>query len=252
MGEIVFVPYGGLHALCLAACLFLIAAPSWLGRTFAGEPGGAERQLRLALAALAVIYWIAYNIWWNRNGLDLRTGLPLQVCDLNGLIAPLALVTGWRWARATLYFFTAALTVQAFIQPMLSDGPGSLIFWAFWIGHTLIAASAVYDIVVLGFRPTWRDLGYAAIAGVAYIVAVLPIDLWLGANYGFIGNPVDRSEIPPFIDAMGTWPLRAVIVVALAPLGFIIVLLPWLIFGSRQESRQPPQHATRPLQQDLP
>ena len=232
----------------ILAILFLIAAPSWLGRTLADEPGNAERRLRLMLAALAMIYWVAYNIWWNRNGLDLRTGLPLQICDINGLVAPLALVTGWRWARATLYFFTAALTVQAFIQPMLSDGPGSLIFWAFWIGHTLIAVCAVYDIVVLGFRPNWRDLGFAAISGLVYAAIVAPIDIWLGANYGFVGDPIDRREIPPFVDALGPWPLRAVILAALAPLGFVVVLLPWLFFGSRQA----PQEASRPLQPDLP
>ena len=109
--------------------------------------------LRRTLAALAVCYWLAYTTWWNWHGLDLRTGLPLQVCDFNGLIAPLALLSGWRFVRATLYFWTAALTLQAFIQPALTAGPAALVFWAFWMAHTLIAACAVYDIVVLGLSP---------------------------------------------------------------------------------------------------
>ncbi len=53
---------------------------------------------------LAVCYWLAYNIWWNWHGLDPRVGLPLHICDVSGPMAPLALLTGWRWARATLYF----------------------------------------------------------------------------------------------------------------------------------------------------
>jgi len=225
-----FAAYSGLHAIALAVCAVLIATPSLLGRALTKD---GELTLRRALAALAVCYWLAYNIWWNWHGLDPRTGLPLQICDLNGLLAPFALLMRQRWARATLYFWTAALTVQAFIQPALTVGPASPIFWAFWIAHSIIAASAVYDIVVLGFRPTWRDLGRAVIASAVYVAVVMPVDVVLGANYGFLGNPAAPSEVPPFIDALSPWPLRAIIVIALAPLGFTVVLLPWLIVARR-------------------
>jgi uncharacterized membrane protein YwaF len=114
-----FVPYGGLHALALVICAVAIATPAGFASLFDRKP---ETILRGGLAALAVAYWLAYNIWWNWHGLDPRTGLPLQLCDVNGLFAPLALLTGWRAARAALYFWTAALTVQAFIQPALAAG----------------------------------------------------------------------------------------------------------------------------------
>jgi hypothetical integral membrane protein (TIGR02206 family) len=226
----VFVPYGGLHALVLVVCTFLIAAPTLLGRAL---PKDDETALRDALAALAVCYWVAYNTWWNWHGLDTRAGLPLQICDVNGLIAPFALLTGQRWARATLYFWTGALTLQAFIQPALTAGPASPVFWAFWTAHTIIAACAVYDLAVLGFRPSWRDLGLALAASAVYVALVMPINVSLGANYGFLGNPADASEVPPFVHVLGPWPQRAIIVVALAPLGFIIVLLPWLLAARR-------------------
>jgi hypothetical integral membrane protein (TIGR02206 family) len=222
----VFVPYSGLHAVTLIVCALLIAAPALLGRE---SPKAAEAALRRMLAALAVCYWLAYNIWWNWHGLDPRTGLPLYICDVNGLIAPLALLTGWRWARATLYFWTAALTLQAFIQPALAAGPASLVFWAFWAAHTIIAACAVYDIAVLGFRPSWRDLGRALAISAVYVALVVPVNWWLASDYGFIGNPPADIKIPPFVDALGPWPQRAIIIVALAPLGFIVVLLPWLV-----------------------
>jgi hypothetical integral membrane protein (TIGR02206 family) len=237
-GWTVFVPYSWLHGLAVVVCALLIPAPALLGRALDKD---AELTLRRALAAITVGYWVVYNIWWNRHGLDPQTGLPLQLCDINCLIAPFALLTGQRWARATLYFWTAALTSQAFIQPALADGPASLVFWAFWTGHTLIAACAVYEIAVLGFRPGWRDLGYAVIASVAYAALVLPVDLWLGANYGYVGDPPAGVAIPPFVAALGPWPQRAIILMALAPLGFVIVLLPWLAAGrpKRHKSGMP-------------
>ena len=110
------------------------------------------------------------------------------------------------------------------------------MFWAFWVAHTIIAACAVYDIAVLGFRPSWPDLGRAVAASAVYAVLIVPLDVWLGANYGFLGNPADPSEVPPFVAALGPWPQRAIIVVAMAPLGFAVVLLPWLI-AARQQRR---------------
>ena len=232
----VFVPYSALHGLAVAVCAALIAAPSLLGRALRRD---AETVLRRTLATLAVCYWFAYNIWWNWHGLDPRTGLPLQICDLNGLMAPLALLTGWRSARATLYFWTSALTLQAFIQPALTAGPASLVFWAFWTAHTIIAACAVYDLAVLSFRPGWNDLGRAAIASAAYVALIVPINLQLGSDYGFIGNPPTDISIPPFVDALGPWPRRAIILVALAMFGFVVVLLPWrlpAVFAKNEKS----------------
>jgi hypothetical integral membrane protein (TIGR02206 family) len=219
-----FTPYGGVHALAVAICALLIAAPSFIGRRL---DKNAELGLRRALAAFAVAYWLVYTIWWNWHGIDWREGLPLQICDLNGLIAPLALISGWRWTRATLYFWTAALTVQAFIQPALTAGPASPVFWAFWSAHTIIVACALYDLVVRGFRPTWPDFGRAFAVSLAYVALVAPVNAWLGSDYGYVGNPAPDISIPTFVAALGPWPQRAVILVALVPLGFLVVLAPW-------------------------
>jgi hypothetical integral membrane protein (TIGR02206 family) len=222
----VFVPYSGFHVFVVAVCALLIAATALFGRAL---DKNAEAVLRRALAALAISCWLAYFTWWNWHGIDPRIGLPLHICDLNGLIAPFALITGRRWARATLYFWTAALTVQAFIQPALSAGPASLVFWAFWVAHTIIAACAVYDVVVLGFRPDWRDLGRAFSVSLAYLALVVPVNAWFGADYGYVGNPAPDLFVPPFVVALGPWPLRAIILVVLVALGLVVVLLPWRI-----------------------
>lgn len=103
------------------------------------------------------------------------------------------------------------------------------MFWAFWTAHTLIAACAVYDVVVLGFRPDWRDLGRALAVSLAYVAVVAPVNSWLGSDYGFIGNPAPDIKVPPFLLLLGPWPQRAIVLVLLAAVGFAIVLLPWWI-----------------------
>jgi hypothetical integral membrane protein (TIGR02206 family) len=228
----VFVPFSGLHLFTVTVCALLIALFAMAGRAL--RAGLGEAKLRRSWAIFALAYWFAYIIWWNWNGIDIY-GLPLHLCDFNGLVAPLALLTLNRWARATLYFWSFTLTLQAFVQPLLSDGPAQLPFWAFWTGHTIIMASAVYDLFVLEFRPDWRDLGRAMLVSLAYVMVVTPVNLELGTNYGFIGNPPAEKSIPPFVNAMGPWPRRALIVMGLAMLGFVLTLLPWRIGSQRGE-----------------
>jgi hypothetical integral membrane protein (TIGR02206 family) len=230
-----FTSYRAVHLVSVAACLIIIVAVARAASQLRDKT--AERRMRHALAAAAIGFWIAYNTWWNWNGIDTFNGLPLQICDVNGLLAPLALLTRNRWLRATLYFWAFAFAVQAFVQPTLAEGPAKIGFWAFWAAHTIILSCAVYDVVALRFRPDWSDLGRAALASAVYLVIVLPVNSRLGSNYGYVGNPPPGQPIPPLVEAFGPWPERVVIIVALAALAFLVVLAPWRLVRRAQAGR---------------
>ncbi len=229
-----FTSYGVVHLVTVVACTAVLVAVALLGRRLHGPHD--EQRARRALAAFALAYWIAYNTWWNWNGLDLRTGLPLQACDVSGLTAPFALLTLNRWLRATLYFWAFAFATQAFIQPTLTDGPAHVVFWAFWAAHTVILACAIYDLAVLGFRPGWGDFGRAAVIAFGWAAVVLAVDIRLGANYGYIGNPPMGTKIPPLVAAFGPWPERLIIIAAIATAAFLLVLAPWLVVRRMRSS----------------
>lgn len=223
----VFVAYSGLHFATVLACLALIAVVVYAGRN-AGE-AGAEWRLRRTIAVFGLAVWVTYNTAWNWRGIDLTDGLPLQLCDVAGIVAPLALLTLHPWLRAPLYFWAVTLTAQAYIQPTLTQGPANLLFWCFWVSHTVIVGSAIYDLVVLRMRPNWHDLKRAYAVSAAYLAVVVPVNAMLGSNYGYVGNPPAGHPIPPFVDLLGPWPERAFIVVALAAVGFVVALAPWAI-----------------------
>jgi hypothetical integral membrane protein (TIGR02206 family) len=223
----VFVAYSGLHLATVLACFALIAAVAYAGCNSTTEC--AEWRLRRAIVWCGLSVWVIYNTAWNWHGIDVHEGLPLQLCDVGGVVAPLALLTLNRWLRATLYFWAVTLTAQAYIQPTVTQGPTNLLFWCFWIAHTVIVGSAVYDLVVLRFRPQWGDLKRAYAASVAYLAVVVPVNVLLGSNYGYVGNPPAGHSIPPFVNLLGPWPGRAVILVALAGLGFMLALAPWMV-----------------------
>jgi uncharacterized membrane protein YwaF len=127
------------------------------------------------------------------------------------VVAPLALLTLNRWLRATLYFWAFALTTQAFIQPALEFGPALALFWWFWV-HDLCRAYAVSAV---------------------YLAIVVPLNIRLGSDYGYLGN-LPAEKIPPFVAALGPWPARAIILVALAATAFVLVELPWHLAKHRR------------------
>jgi hypothetical integral membrane protein (TIGR02206 family) len=223
----VFAPYGALHLVTVAACAVAIWAIVAIGRRT--SPAG-ERRLRRALAAFAGAVWVVYNIAWNWNGVDVRAGLPLHICDVGGLIAPLALLTRRRFLRATLYFWAFALTTQAFVQPTVTQGPTSVLFWCFWIAHTIILGYAIYDVAVGGFRPDWADFRSAAVFTLGYVALVFALNIVLGSNYAYVGDPADPRLVPPFVAWLGPWPGRVVVMAGLVALAFCLALLPWRLF----------------------
>lgn len=227
----VFTPYTPLHAVSVLVCALAIALLIVVARWLRG--GESELRFRRGFAWSCIVYWVFYNAWWHVRDIDWFNGLPLHICDLGGLIGPFALLTGNRWLRATLYFWTFALTAQAFIQPALTAGPASPVFWFFFLAHAIVLACALYDLLVLGFRPLWNDLPRVYLFSAGYVAIVIAANAWIGSNYAYIGNPPPPHKIPPFIDALGPWPLRAVFVLALAAASFPLLVLPWRIAARR-------------------
>lgn len=221
-----FRAFSALHLVTVVVLAVAMAGSCGLGRRWRGTR--SEWRLRLG--------WSVFTLVWNAAALvfylvpanfDPRESWPLHVCDVAAWVAPAALLTQRRWLRTLLYFFGIGLSSQAFVTPVVEEGVGSLRYWLFWIGHTQIVGSALYDVAVLGYRPRWRDLLIAAGSLVAYALLVTPINLAWGLNYGYIGD--GRPERPTLIDRLGPWPLRLVPMLGLALGVFTVAWAIWAV-----------------------
>lgn len=199
------------HLLTVAACCAVIAALLLLGRRWRGT--SRERRLRLAWAcpifatqAAGIVYWLLPpNFEWG-------VSLPLQMCDVSAVLAPFALLTQNRPCRAVLFFWGLVMSWIAFVIPALERGPGEFAFWLFWVGHTQILGSALYDVAVLGYRPTWRDYRWMLLPNLIGLAIVVPLNFLAGTNYWYIGDVVTPGSPAPLF---GPWPLRIVPMVLL-------------------------------------
>ncbi len=220
-----FTPYTLQHAVCVGVCAAIMVGVALAGRAFRLTKAG--ERLRIGIGVLGVAYWILSNIWWNWPGnYELGDSLPIQVCDLAGLIGPVALLSRNRPLRAILYFWGLVLSSQGFIQPgALAVGAGYVRFWLFWANHTVIVGTALYDVVALHFRPTWRDFFVASGAILIYLALILPFDIVFDVNYGYVGNHATAQKT--IIDSLGPWPWRIAPLAAIAIGAMALVVLPW-------------------------
>lgn len=217
----------GCALLCIATLILLAVVYGGRSRhALATTPTPFER----ALAYSNIAVWIVAHGWWQLPArFDAVTTLPLQMCHITSLIASAVLLTQHRNLRAILYFWSFALCTQAMITPSIVEPPTSPVFWSFWFLHGFVMLTAIYDIVVNGYRPTWRDYSVACAASAAYVAVVVPINLALGANYGFIGK--SKPLNPSVVDLLGSWPERLLIIVPLAALAMLLMMLPRIIAG---------------------
>jgi hypothetical integral membrane protein (TIGR02206 family) len=222
-----FHPFTAAHGLALAAIAAATALAIRAARRAGASFATAERRIGIAF----VCTWIAVHGWWLLpSRFDALTTLPLQMCHLAALGAGLYLIGRDRRLAVLVYFWGLALCTQALVTPTLREGPASHVFWYFWLSHGMIVGVAAYAIAVHGFRPTWRDWRFACAAAAAYAAIVLPIDLALGANYGFLGPTV--PDRPTLVDLLGPWPQRLAAIFALVAAAMAVLMVPWRAAGA--------------------
>jgi len=170
--------------------------------------------------------------WLLANGAQLLPGhfiaaenLPLQLCDITGLLVPFALWSRHRVLLAALYFWGVGFGTQAILTPDLRHGPAHMDYWTFWIPHANVTGAAAYGLIVQRFRPRWRDCGQTYGLSLLYLALILPFDLLTGFNYGYVG-PATPSQ-PTLVDFLGPWPWRVLWMMALAAGAFVLMQLPW-------------------------
>lgn len=203
-GPETFANFSPLHLTALAA---IAGVAWWLAARrrrlrLTADPEGARMDVQLSVVLL-VVWILEQAIEFLPARFSIHESLPFHICDVTALVAPFAVRAVRRWPRAMLYYWGLALSSQAVLQPDLTQGPARAAFWVFWIPHGGIMVAAVYDLVGRAYRPTWPDYGWVCATLAVYVAAVLPIDLWLGVDYGFVGDVAGGP-----IDFLGPWPLR--------------------------------------------
>jgi hypothetical integral membrane protein (TIGR02206 family) len=219
-------PGTAFNAISALAWLLVIALIVLAARR--ARAAGRELPVRRCIAGFALVTWVYMQVWYmTPPQRDPAVSLPLHICDIASLLMPFALLLQRRWMRAVLYFWAFGFTLMGFITPVIDTGPAHIKWWLFWLNHAIVVGGAVYDLAVLGFRPTRRDLITVLVVSVVYAAIIIPIDAATGWNYGYLGPT--RPDVPTLVDVVGPWPLRIVWIALISAVILVALYLPWAV-----------------------
>lgn len=187
-----FVRWSTVHWTVLACVALLAVGMMWGGsrlqerkRVIIGKILGAVFLLTFFIETFGRIIRDHWEPWQDR--------LPLHFCSLMTLVCFIALWYRKPWACATAYFGVLVASVQGLITPMLYEGFPSSAFFAFFVGHGLLLISALYLPCVLKWRARpWDDVKTLLWCDL-YLLAIIPLNMWLGTNYGFTQHAPEGS-----------------------------------------------------------
>lgn len=173
----------------------------------------------LAIALFQTVWFLLPNNW------NIHSSLPLHYSDLLRFITAIALIWQVRWAAAVAYYWGLTLNLQAIItpHPSMLVGP-SVEFFLYWALHVFVFAAPLVLVWGIGFRPQWKDFTLTYLLAIGWAILVMPINSWLGTNYGFVNHPPDGASL---VDWLGTWPIYVVWMVLIAGVLWALMTWPW-------------------------
>lgn len=187
-----------LYTLLVLGILFALIL-TW-GRL---QDAAAKKRLCRGIALVILAEYIFEYIWrFCHHSFDIfvREKLPLHFCAVMALLCFIALWWEQRWARALVYFGVLSASIQGLLTPALVIGFPHLDFFLFFISHGLLLLTALAIPLLTDWRADLRAPLQSLLLMNAYLVAIHPINLLLGSNYGFTTAAPHGS----ILEAMGT------------------------------------------------
>ncbi len=217
-----FTAYSPSHLVVLAifaagTLALLVAGP----RLRASE---ASRPTAVALAWANLVFGVSSTLT-ELFPFSAKHSLPLQICDLAWVFVAWALVSTRPLPLALTYYWGLTLSVQALVQPTLTEPFPDLEFFVFWGKHVLIVWGAVYLCLSLRHGPDWSAYRTAVAWTFGWLVAVMSLNALLGSNYGYVNGKPSEATV---LDVLGPWPLYVVAEMAIVAGGWALITLPWV------------------------
>jgi hypothetical integral membrane protein (TIGR02206 family) len=217
----VFTAYSPSHLVVLAIFAVGVAGLLLAGPHVRGKAG--ERRLAVVLAVATLGFGVASTLT-ALVPFTMDNSLPLQICDLAWVFVGWGLLTHAPLATALTYYWGLTLSLQALVQPTLTEPFPDLEFFVFWGKHVLIVWGAVYLTLTLRHGPDWAAYRRAVAWTIGWLVLVLCLNAVLDTNYGYVNGKPSEATV---LDVLGPWPVYLVAEMAIVLVGWALITVPW-------------------------
>jgi hypothetical integral membrane protein (TIGR02206 family) len=189
------------HLVPLALLVIVAAALCTAARRAPGRWTGIVAAMLAAAIVISELSWQPYTLA-NRSW-SAAFSLPVQLCDVGGFVAAVALV--WRQALTVeiAYFWGLGGTLQALLTPDLRDPYPSFPYLQFYATHDLVVLAALFLVVGLGVQPRAGAVRRIFLLTLAFAAVVGLLDLVTGGNYLYLRQVPAQGSL---LSVMGPWP----------------------------------------------
>ncbi|GAB4430298.1 MAG: TIGR02206 family membrane protein [Bacteroidia bacterium] len=198
-----FRMYGTQHMVVILLILGLSIGLPLFSKRYLSAPQQVwiSRAMAVVISSWVVLYDV---ILLYLGKVNYQTDLPLDICNLMGL---LLLFLMWKPNKrffSYLYFYILAGTTQAVFTPHLFDGFPNFVFIKYWVVHGGLIVYILYIAVVWGFGLTLKDVWRSFLVLQIYVLLVFMINKLIGANYVYV---VAKPPTASILDYFGPWPV---------------------------------------------
>ena len=219
--EIPFIAYGNSHLVVLCISLLLLALILIASKKLCTEKNLFIGRCIAIILALSVVVYTIFEIALGR--FTIADDLPLSLCNLFALVAPFALWYPKHKYFEPIYFLVMAGTFQAIVTPDLYFDYPAYEFFKYWITHVGLVLLMIHYMVCFALYPTAKGIlktfGWLNV----YVVALLPINYLLDANYFYL---IEKPLNPSVLDFFGPWPVYILVAEILVMGFFAIAMIP--------------------------
>ena len=216
------LPLGLLVVVAAALCIAARRAPGRWTPVVA-----ATIALGIVVSELSWQPYVLANHSWSA-----ASSLPVQLCDVGGFVAAVALL----WRQALLveitYFWGLGGTLQALLTPDLRDHFPSFPYLQFYVTHDLVVLAALFLIIGLRLEPRAGAVRRIFLLTLAFAAVIGLIDLVTGGNYLYLRQVPAQGSL---LSVMGPWPWYIAVGALLALIVLTILDVPFR-FSSRRRT----------------
>ena len=229
--EIEFHSFGPQHLGALTVFALCMLATVWCIRNFDERQNLLFSRRVSIFLMITVVVFSAIKIYFNR--FNLLIDLPISLCNLFAILAPLLFWRPNQRRLEVIYFLVMAGTIQAMLTPDLYVGFPSNEFFKYWIVHGGLVVLVIHNIFAFQMYPRLKGIlitfGWVNV----YSLALYGLNLLMGANYLYLMHKPGNASI---LDLLGPWPLYILVGELLAMVFFALFYLPFIYVNKTDQS----------------
>ena len=229
--EIEFHSFGAQHLGALTVFALCMLATVWCIRNFDERQNLLFSRRISIFLVITVVIFSAIKIYFNR--FNLLIDLPISLCNLFAVLAPLLFWRPNQRRLEVIYFLVMAGTLQAMLTPDLYVGFPSNEFFKYWIVHGGLVVLVIHNIFAFQMYPRFKGVVITFAWVNVYSAALYGLNLLMDANYFYLVHKPGNASI---LDLLGPWPLYILVAELVAMVFFALFYLPFIFVNKTDQA----------------